>query len=271
MANDYYEVKVKKYNENRYQVKVYDYHIITKEKEKNENNDISEKSLHDRLSDAKRSILSSQNRAKSKIYDYLRSNTWDLFVTLTFDPKKVDSFDYEQCQNRVSKWLNNLKSRYCKDLQYLIVPELHKSGRYHFHGVFKNIEGLDLVYSGKQDTDGTPIYNIDCYTYGFTTATYIKSHEKVCSYVAKYITKELSGHLKGKKHYWVSRGLALPEEKTMTRLELSYNGITKKILENESTFSKCETKNIDYLEKNIYIYEIDKRLVSDISLIQSLF
>ena len=42
----------------------------------------------------KRSIASSMNRTVNAVYHKARSNTWDWFVTLTFDPDLVDSFDY---------------------------------------------------------------------------------------------------------------------------------------------------------------------------------
>ena len=45
---------------------------------------------------------SSLSRTKQKIYNYAFSNDWSngLFFTITFDPKQVDSFDYDKCYKR---------------------------------------------------------------------------------------------------------------------------------------------------------------------------
>ena len=68
----------------------------------------------------KRSIASSMNRTVNAVYHKARSNTWDWFVTLTFDPDLVDSFDYGLAVAKLSKWLNNLR-RLSPDIGYVMV------------------------------------------------------------------------------------------------------------------------------------------------------
>ena len=108
---------------------------------------------------------------------------------------------------KISIWLNNLKKRYAPDLKYIVVPELHKSGRYHFHGLFADIGNMELVDSGKRLPDGEIIYNLGNYDLGFTTATRIKDNARVSSYITKYISKDLCAVTNGKKRYWNSRNL----------------------------------------------------------------
>lgn len=50
-----------------------------------------------------------------------------------------------------------------------------------------------MVDSGKKDKAGRPIYNIQTYHYGFTTAVPLDAgtSEIVCKYITKYITKDL--------------------------------------------------------------------------------
>lgn len=115
------------------------------------------------VKDEERSNKNSQNRTIQKIYEITRSNMWEYFITLTFDPKKVDSFNYEEVSKKLSKWLNHLKERYAPDLRYIVVPELHKSGRYHFHGMLANCGNMEFVDSGKVTASGDPIYNIGNY------------------------------------------------------------------------------------------------------------
>ena len=202
--------------------------------DKNNTDNVFTPSLSDIISDTKRSIKSSRNRAKNMIYDYARSNDFDYFVTLTFNPDVVNSFDYSECGKRLSDWLANVRRRYAPDLKYLFVPELHKSGRYHFHGLIGNIGSLRLEDSGHYTIDGNTIYNLGNYKLGFTTATKITDKYRTATYIGKYITKELSGHIKGKKHYWVSTNLSLPEEQILTVDDLLEMGIDKDFLENNS-------------------------------------
>ena len=157
--------------------------------------------------DAEHSKNVSYNRTKNRIYYLARSNKWDWFVTLTFNPEKVNSFDYVECVKYLSKWLNNCK-RKASDMKYLVVPEKHKSGRYHFHALFADCDALKFADSGKRDKSGKIIYNIGSYKLGFTTATRVENCEKVSKYISKYVTKDLCCLASGKKRYWASRNLA---------------------------------------------------------------
>ena len=150
-------------------------------------------------------IQSSMNRTIQKIYEISRANIWEYFLTLTFDRNKLDSSNYNLLCDKVSKWLNNLHSRYAPDLKYLIVPELHKDGKhYHFHGLLANIGNITLKDSGIKK-NGHTIYNMSNWKYGFSTVTKVKDSNKVSSYITKYITKELCAVSKNKRRYWTSK------------------------------------------------------------------
>lgn len=154
-------------------------------------------------------------RARKKIHDVSIMSDWEYFVTLTFDPNKVDSFDYEIVTSKLSKWLNNLKGRKYPNMKYVIVPELHKSGRWHFHGLFIGIDEQDMKSSGKKDNKGREIYNWQSYSLGFTTATKIGNVEHTVKYLTKYITKEMQSVTKNKKVFWSSRNLEMPKVSEM--------------------------------------------------------
>ena len=159
------------------------------------------------------SINVSVKHTKNQIYKIARANTWQWFITLTFDRKQTDSSEYEIIVKRLSVFLNNLQKRKCPNLKYLIVPELHKDGKhYHFHGVLSNCDGLQFAYSGKDDNKGKPIFNVVNWKWGFTTATRVDSTERVSSYITKYITKDCAILLKNKKRYYCSHNIDLPDE-----------------------------------------------------------
>lgn len=156
------------------------------------------------------STQQSKARTVNTIYDIARSNRWEWFVTLTFAPDKVNRFDYSECQKKLTSWLNHTR-RICPDMLYLVVPEQHKKGGFHFHGLFANIDQLTFTASGHLDKQGRPIYNIGNYKLGFTTATRIGDISRASSYLCKYITKDLCSVTVGKKRYWASRNVQRPE------------------------------------------------------------
>lgn len=155
-------------------------------------------------------------RSKNMIYKLACNNKpWDYFVTFTFNSEKADRYNFSEVSKKLSKWLNHIKSRTCPDFAYIIVPEKHKDGAWHFHGLFKNCDNLNFIDSGIKDEQGRTIYNISNYKFGFTTATKLSDIDKAVSYILKYISKDLFGdNLKGKKRYWRSKNLEMPAVET---------------------------------------------------------
>lgn len=153
-----------------------------------------------------RSLRSSMGRTVNKVYYLARSNDWEWFFTLTFNPEIVDSYDYTACTEKLSNWFITMR-RICPGIKYLVVPEQHKSGRWHFHGLFANCDNLGFVDSGKRTKTGDIIYNVGKYRLGFSTATKVRDPRRVTQYIGKYITKDLCAVTRGKKRYWCSRNL----------------------------------------------------------------
>ena len=154
-------------------------------------------------------VKRSMRRTVNMIYDYSRSNNWEWFLTLTLNPEKVNRFDYQACCKKLGNWLIVMR-RLCPDMKYLIVPEQHKNGAWHFHGLFADCDGLGFADSGHRDSKGRIVWNVGKYRLGFSTATQITDLKKTASYICKYITKELCAATVGRKRYWVSRNLDKP-------------------------------------------------------------
>lgn len=185
----------------------------------------------------KRSIASSMGRTVNAVYQKARANTWDWFITFTFNPDKVDSMDYHAVVNKLSDWLSNAKKT-CPDMGYIIVPEKHKSGRFHFHGLFRQCDELGFVSSGKKTVTGETIYNVGKYKFGWTTATGIIDQSRVTKYIAKYISKDLVQVAFNKRRYWSSRNLADPDviEVILDRQKLDM--LADRLAE-KATYIKC--------------------------------
>lgn len=153
---------------------------------------------------------SSYKRTKNKIYQLSRQCNWRYFVTLTFDNEKVDRYDFDKCMKKAHNWFHNLR-RKAPDLQFLFVPEQHKDGAWHIHGLIANVDNISFVDSGIRDK-GKIVYNMSDWHFGWSTATKVWSIRKASSYITKYITKEMCDVTKGKRRYYHSRNIPKPKE-----------------------------------------------------------
>lgn len=153
---------------------------------------------------------------RRKIRGYAFSNNFRWFVTLTFNPEKVDSSDYETAKNTLLKWCRRMRDRHDR-FDYLIIPELHKSGAVHFHGLLGDIPahfvgalnpktGKPIIRHDRQ------VYNLTEWEYGFSDCEEIESPERAASYITKYVTAALltDKEMYNKKRYFNSQGLAKP-------------------------------------------------------------
>jgi hypothetical protein len=186
----------------------------------------SRKSVMDKLKkETKRedSIHRSVRRSKNTVRDIVQCNSWDYWVTFTFNPKKINRYDFDRCRHLMSLWLDRQKG-----MRYIIVPEFHKkcsecvelksqscshSDRpkaVHFHALLGNYRGT-LVDSGKKTKYGSPIYKGN-YRGGFNEFVKIDENtEAIAKYMTKqYITKDMP-LVHGRKRYWTSRNLSRPE------------------------------------------------------------
>lgn len=160
-------------------------------------------------SDHPKVTRSSLLRTKQLLTDLCIENDFDLFCTFTFDPKRYNSKDILRCRTYMNTWIRNSKERHSPHLEYLIVPELHKSGAIHFHALFKHFEGV--LKDSKHCQNGRRVYNIRNWQFGFSTAVFIDNQEAVSRYIRKYITKDMI-LFPGRKRYFCSQGLKRPSK-----------------------------------------------------------
>jgi hypothetical protein len=141
-----------------------------------------------------RSLESSMHRAKAAVRDIALCNHFTHFFTGTLSPKKVDRYDTDAVYQKVSNFLRNSVHR--KGFQYVIVPEHHKDGAIHFHGLcslgtMKIVRGTDPHGNPLSTDSGQPKYNLVDWRLGYSTCIPIDEHyERTCNYLTKYITKD---------------------------------------------------------------------------------
>lgn len=156
-------------------------------------------------------------RARTAILDIIACNEFDYFVTLTISPlSRIDRYDYDECSRYISKWLQNHLSH------YILVPEKHKDGAFHFHLLadipVRKLQKYNRAPRGLGKYGGR-LYKIKSYKYGFSNAVLIEkgTQSNLAYYVSKYITKDLSSTVgKGRRMYWCSKTLKRPDIKYNT-------------------------------------------------------
>lgn len=137
----------------------------------------------------------------------LSTDDWKFFCTFTFSTLEVGNrYDYDNVCYYMQEYLSSLRSKY-PDIKYIVVPELHKDGAIHFHGIFNK---LDVVYAGFFHHQH--VYHDVSFTYGFTDITYIRDVVRVSHYITKYITKSFCAVSFSKKRYWHTKSTLTPIE-----------------------------------------------------------
>ncbi len=127
-----------------------------------------------------------KRRARAAVRDLALCNDFRYFVTLTLDERVIDRYDMAAITRKLNTWLDNNVRR--RGLAYVLVPEHHKDGAIHFHGLFNDV--LPVVDSGHTDTGGHRIYNLPRWGFGFSTAIELYGdYDKAVGYVCKYIGK----------------------------------------------------------------------------------
>lgn len=169
-------------------------------------------------------FYSSYARAKSTFFDIVMSNEWDYFVTLTLDPEKYNRHDLRTWRRDLNQWFRDLRKDGF-DISYAFVPERHKDGAWHIHGLLRCPQLWDCLRPferGKHPqklVEGAetklwrwwPEYQE---RFGFSSFAPIMNHEACCRYVCKYITKDMARVNSGlnAQLYSCSVGLKRPDK-----------------------------------------------------------
>lgn len=181
-------------------------------------------------------MLRSMRRARSQLRRLALANEFTWFVTLTFDKQRIDRYDGEAIAKVLRRWLSNMVQRH--GLRYILVPERHQDGAYHFHGFFAG-EGLETVDSGTIKrpghkkpqrprseaqraewlaAGGEVVYNLPQWNLGFTTALQLYgTYSAAVGYVCKYVGKQDGERPLGRWYY--SGGQLAKPAKTYAALD----------------------------------------------------
>lgn len=163
---------------------------------------------------------SALSRAKSKVLGYALCNDWQFFTTFTLDKQKYNRYDLSTWKKDFSQYLRNTKRVKGLDIKYLLIPEPHKDGAWHMHGLMNGFDWnndlfkfelfkhpLELVEKGYRYYP--PILD----KFGFHSFGKVRNKSAVSRYILKYISKGITLSMleKGQHLYYCSNGLNNPE------------------------------------------------------------
>lgn len=151
-------------------------------------------------------VARARRRARSAVSDLARCTGFTHFVTLTLSPEHIDRYDMRAVMKKLNTWLDNRVRR--NGLAYVLVPEYHRDGAIHFHGLFNGVleyqdSGTISMGSGAPrrprslaqrkkwlENGGHVVYNVPAWKFGFSTAIELYGDRRAAvGYVCKYIGK----------------------------------------------------------------------------------
>lgn len=163
------------------------------------------------------------SRARNMIKQYGLCNPWDYFVTLTLDKSKYNRFDLGVFRKDLAQFIRDMRKKYGSDdgrrLSFVFVPENHKDGAWHMHGL---IYGLPESAVEPFKRGVHPDYLVDngflnwpdyAAKFGFVSLGVIRDQISTVLYTIKYINKDVQAlaDLKGEHLYMASRPLKTAE------------------------------------------------------------
>ena len=75
---------------------------------------------------------SASKRAMKRAVEIIECNDYTHFITLTFKGNKTN----REREKAIINWLKNYRKNYGK-IKYILIPEYHKNGLIHYHGLIK--------------------------------------------------------------------------------------------------------------------------------------
>lgn len=147
-------------------------------------------------------------RSKKTLDELGNCNTWDYFVTFTISPEKFDRYDFKAFYKSFGIFKQHLKRDFGFKLNHVFVPEQHKDGAWHLHGLISGLPLEQLTEYNLADfypfTDvkipkyikdklmkGEKLYYWKAYNdkFGWCVIEKLKSSAKASNYITKYIGK----------------------------------------------------------------------------------
>lgn len=159
------------------------------------------------------------SRARSMVLQYALCNPWEYFFTGTLDQAKFNRYDLDTFQAKLSQFIRDKRKAYKAKFQVLLVPEHHKNGAWHIHGLVHDLpEGVlsEFAFPAPQKLIDGGFLNWPDYMhkFGFCSLAPIRNPVATAYYISKYVSKDLAQRESdlGKHLYFHSRPLKKAEK-----------------------------------------------------------
>lgn len=157
-------------------------------------------------------------RARSVVRELGLCNDWEYFATFTLDKAKYDRDNLPRWQRDFAQWIRDQRKR-GGDYRYLLIPEQHKDGAWHMHGLLGGIpeDELSSFVAGihpEKLVRGKYLNWNRCFAkFGYCSLGRLRDAQRAVTYVTKYVTKALgAGALAAGCHaFYASQGLERAE------------------------------------------------------------
>ena len=156
----------------------------------------------------------SYSRSRSMVLQYALCNQWEYFITITVDPNRFDRWDLDAIYKYLSQWFRDYRKKYGVEMAYLLVPEHHKDGAWHFHGLVRGIRPEHLsafipgIHPQKLIDNGYINFGLLGATIGYVSLSKLTNPVGAAFYICKYITKEHAHDAFYQHLYYHSQGLS---------------------------------------------------------------
>lgn len=159
---------------------------------------------------------------KNSVFDYALNNTWDYFVTFTFD-QTFNRYDFPELRRYMSQFLQNYRKRHCEDMKYLGLPEFHKDGAIHFHFLISGSlpDNLLLPHCDQKKYPGAKYLKN---WRGINVWEPVQNSVAISCYMCKYVVKDIIVNA-GRARYISSRNLNKPSEEVFFYPETDLEGL----------------------------------------------
>ena len=160
-----------------------------------------------RFTDTEDKLVNNISRARSKIFELAYCNYFNFFVTLTISPDH-NRRDLNWARTKTTQIIRDLRKKYDYPFNFILIPEEHKDGSVHMHGLFDASFLVDFYINDKGHWSWKSYDNI-----GFCNIQFLNEleYENACKYITKYIRKDIAKVGKGCHCYFRSNGLRSSE------------------------------------------------------------
>lgn len=150
-------------------------------------------------SDDDQRLSQSISRTRSTVYELALCNKFEFFCTFTQNPELRDRFDLDAFRRDFTQFIRdeNKKRPEGQKIKYLLIPEQHKDGAWHMHGLLSGLSDRDLTVNGNGHKDWTGYRS----RFGFFSCDDIQDYRRCCGYITKYITKDLLQHRRSRNQH----------------------------------------------------------------------